>query len=106
MNGIIYVKPPITMLGAQQIISGASDDEDDDGGGGSCGGGFLPPILLSGKISVTFTSRESSVYRTQGLCPLSPTTRGPFLALDPWLSSLARLQDFTRLSTVEIYSAP
>lgn len=74
-NGMRYDKPPITMLGAQQIISvagdGHDDDDDDD---------FLPPSLLSGTISVIFTSHEGSVYRMQRPCPLGPATHGPFLA--------------------------
>lgn len=76
INGIVYVKLPITMLGAQQVISGAS-------GGGGRRGRFLPPSPLSGKISVSFTCHRGSACRTQGPCPLSPATLGPSLASNP-----------------------
>lgn len=52
-----YDKPPITMLGARQIVSMAGDGHDDDDDG------FLPPSLLSGTISVIFISHEGSDYR-------------------------------------------
>ena len=80
INEIIYVKPPVTLLGAQQIISGAGYDD-------NC---FLCPSPLSCTMSVTFTSHEGSVYRTQGQHPLELCAPLVLLWLQtPCLSSLA-----------------